>query len=339
MGAELELIEKIASIARSKKDSALVFGIGDDCAIITPPTFKDAALAITTDTMVEGVHFNLSYYSPFLLGRKAAASNLSDLAAVGARPRWALLTIEVSSEASSQRFWDSFSKGLSSWLYTYDVSLIGGDTVSSGNGLSIGLTLIGEVDKTGWLRRSGARPGDLIYCSGFLGEGAMGLHILEKKPGLHKRLVPKNAIKRLIKRHLDPTPRIELGLLLRRSRLASSCIDLSDGLATDLAHICRQSDVGALLFQDRLPLSRALRLASRALGYDPNQLALTGGEDYELVWTGLSQDQKTFRVIGARLGLKVSVIGQIIADSKNRVILQSSKGTKDITFKGYEHLI
>ncbi|RPI54708.1 MAG: thiamine-phosphate kinase, partial [Deltaproteobacteria bacterium] len=217
---ERDLIAKIQRFAGTPaKDFSVLVSIGDDCAVVVPS--PDRHLIITTDTLVEPIHFDLDYFDPWYLGRKTAAVNLSDIGAMGGNPRWALLNLAVR-PGMTDRFWDSFSKGLISRLSEYGVSLVGGDTVSTPDRLSLSLTLIGEVKKGEWLSRSHAQPDDLIYCSGNLGEAAAGLGLLRKykekrnpfkgRKGAH--WISRAVLKHLVNRHLDPEPRVRLGQAL-----------------------------------------------------------------------------------------------------------------------------
>lgn len=339
---ERDLIAKIQRFAGTPaKDFSVLVSIGDDCAVVVPS--PDRHLIITTDTLVESIHFDLDYFDPWYLGRKTAAVNLSDVGAMGGNPRWALLNLAVR-PGMTDRFWDSFSKGLISRLSEYGVSLVGGDTVSTPDRLSLSLTLIGEVKKGEWLSRSHAQPDDLIYCSGNLGEAAAGLGLLRKykekrnpfkgRKGAH--WIPKAVLKHLVNRHLDPEPRVRLGQALASSGMVKTAIDVSDGIATDLAHVCKNSRVGAEVWAREMPVSRALKRTSWILGISPLNLALTGGEDFELLWTVSEKMEYEIRKIAVKiLGHKPFRIGKIVQG--DRVILKTSQGAKDITYQGYEH--
>ncbi len=341
---ERDLIAKIQRLAgASIKDPSVLVGIGDDCAVVAPS--PDRYLIITTDTLVESIHFDLDYFDPWHLGRKTAAVNLSDAGAMGGNPRWAFLNLAVR-PGLTDRFWDSFSKGLLSRLSEYGVSLVGGDTVSAPDRLSLSLTLIGEVIKGKWLSRGRAQPDDLIYCSGNLGEAAAGLELLRKykkkrspfrgRKGAHG--ISRPVLKRLVSRHLDPEPRVTLGQALAANGMVQTAIDVSDGIATDLAHICKNSRVGAEVWAREMPVSRALKRTSGILGMLPLNLALTGGEDFELLWTVSQKNESEVRKIAAKiLGHRPFRIGKIVQG--NRVILKTSQGAKDITYQGYEHYI
>jgi thiamine-monophosphate kinase len=339
---ERDLIAKIQRLAGTTiKDFSVLVSIGDDCAVVAPS--PDRHLIITTDTLVESIHFDLDYFDPWHLGRKTAAVNLSDVGAMGGSPRWALLNLSVRS-GLTDRFWDNFFKGLISRLSEYGVSLVGGDTVSAPERISLSLTLIGEVKRGKWLSRSYAQPDDLIYCSGNLGEAAVGLVLLRKyiekrnplkgRRGAH--VISRAVLKHLVNRHLDPEPRVRLGQALAESGMVKTAIDVSDGIATDLAHICKNSRVGAEVWAREMPVSRALKRTSLILGISSLNIALTGGEDFELLWTVSEEmESEVLKVAVKILGYKPFRIGKIVQG--DRVNLKTSQGTKDITYQGYEH--
>ena len=339
---ERDLIAKIQRLAGAPiKDPSVLVSIGDDCAVVAPS--PDRHLIITTDTLVESIHFDLDYFDPWHLGRKTAAVNLSDAGAMGGNPRWAFLNLAVR-PGMTDRFWDSFSKGLLSRLSEYGVSLVGGDTVSAPDRLSLSLTLIGEVIKGKWLSRGRAQPDDLIYCSGYLGEAAAGLELLRKykekrspfKDRKRAHRISGAVLKRLVNKHLDPEPRVTLGQALAANGMVQTAIDVSDGIATDLAHICKNSRVGAEVWAREMPVSRALKRTSWILGISPLNLALTGGEDFELLWTVSEKNESEVRKIAAKiLGYRPFRIGKIVQG--DRVILKTSQGAKDVTYQGYEH--
>lgn len=335
---ELDLISKLAQkTASTIHDPALLVGIGDDCAVVAHN--KDTLLAVTTDTLVEGVHFDLAYFDPWHLGRKTAGVNLSDIAAMGARPRWAFLNI-ASRPGLPAGFWDAFMDGLLSKLTQFGAVLAGGDTVSAPHDLSLTLTLIGELAPGRCLRRSGARSGDIIYCSGPLGDAASGLHYLKahSQNGVSDSLVTRRCAKQLIERHLDPEPMVRLGMSLAMSGVVSAAIDLSDGIATDLAHICAASGLMAELDAASLPISRAARRISRVLGLSPIRLAVSGGEDFELLWTVSAQNEPEMIKTASRvLGHPPFRVGRM-TEGKG-VYLKLNGQLIDITFCGYEHQV
>ena len=342
MISERELIKKILRISSvSKKDPALVSGIGDDCAIIAPDPSRH--LAVTTDTMVETVHFDLSYFAPWHLGRKLASVNLSDLAAASARPRWAFLNIAMR-PGLSEDFWDVFFSGLCSRLDEYGAFLAGGDTVSSPKHLTLTLTLVGDVDKEKRLTRNSASPGDLVFCSGFLGEAACGLLWLMKMKEkgikglncLSSSGLPDQSVGKVVRRHLDPEPRLKLSSALAASGFVKAGIDISDGLSTDLSHICEESKAGAAIYPDAIPISEETQAVARLLSQNPINLALSGGEDYELLWTAPERfKDQVISIASEAMGCPPNIIGKIVAGKG--VFLKDGEEMRDVSFKGYEH--
>ncbi len=343
---ELGLIQKIRQLAAgssSDEVSARVARtIGDDCAEVIPSPGKN--LLITTDTMCENVHFSLSYFSPWQLGAKLASVNLSDIAAMAGTPRWAVLNAEVPEKLSNTAgpFWGDFLRGLISRLLSFGTVLVGGDTVrSSSDKLSLTLTLLGEIDPGGAIYRSEAREGDLVYCSGYTGEAACGLEILENSS--ISPAIPGAVRKRLTKRHLSPEPRIELGKALARTGI-NSLIDTSDGIASDLAHVAQESRLRAVVFQELLPVSRSIRVFCKALARGkglvlperPQEYALFGGEDFELIWTVSPPNRKAVERVAAEiLGYPPLLIG--FMEGGSGCFLDMGGSRLDISFKGYEH--
>lgn len=296
-------------------------GIGDDCALLNIPDKQ--TLAISTDTLVSGNHF-LPDISPADLAHKALASNLSDLAAMGADPAW--LTLAITLPDVDEAWLEAFSDSLFEQINYYDMQLIGGDTTRGP--LSMTLGIYGYVPAGRALKRSGAKPGDWIYVTGTPGDSAAGLAILQDR--LH--VDNEQDAQWLVKRHLRPTPRILQGQALRD--LASSAIDLSDGLSSDLGHIVKASDCGAMLDMDAMPFSDAMRRH-----VEPEQAlrwALAGGEDYELCFTVPERNRGALDVAIGQLGVPFTCIGQMSADVEG---IQFTRDGKPVSFdlKGYDH--
>jgi len=296
-------------------------GIGDDCALLNVP--EKQTLAISTDTLVSGIHF-LPDINPADLARKALAVNLSDLAAMGADPAW--LTLALTLPSVDEAWLAGFSDSLFDLLNYYDMQLIGGDTTKGP--LSMTLGIHGFVPEGRALKRSGAKPGDWVYVTGTPGDSAAGLAILQN------RLTVKSEEDAgyLVKRHLNPTPRILTGQALRG--LANSAIDLSDGLISDLGHILKASECGARIDLDALPFSEAMQRC-----VEPEQAlrwALSGGEDYELCFTVPELNRGALDVALGHFGMKYTCIGQISADVEG---LHFQRDGKPVTldWKGYDH--
>ena len=296
-------------------------GIGDDCALLKVP--ENQTLAISTDTLVAGVHFMRDIH-PADLGYKALAVNLSDLAAMGADPAW--LTLALTLPEVDESWLQPFSDSLFELLDYYSMQLIGGDTTRGP--LSMTLGIHGLLPEGRALKRSGAHVGDWIYVTGSLGDSAAGLALLQHR----EKISDPIAHEALIKRHLRPMPRILQGQALRS--LASAAIDISDGLISDLGHILQASHCGARINLDALPLSAALSQhfpAEQALEW-----ALTGGEDYELCFTVPEINRGALDASLGRLGVPVTCIGQIAPQAEGIQLLQQDRPVT-FTGKGFDH--
>ncbi|MEN8142602.1 MAG: thiamine-phosphate kinase [Thermodesulfobacteriota bacterium] len=326
--SEKEIISRIRQGSRTQSGDLLV-GIGDDCAVIRRG--NGLVEVVTTDTLVEKVHFDRDWHDPQLLGRKAAAVNLSDVAAMGARPRFALLSIGLPAELPAG-WLDDFMAGFMEILGEYNTDLVGGDTVASGGGLVFSVTIIGEVEEDKLLLRSGARSGDRVMVSGPLGNAAAGLDICRrKKDGWAEGQWPN-----LVQAHLDPVPEVVLGGLLADSGMVSAMMDLSDGLATDLAHLCAESRVGAEIESGSIPMTGGLRSAAEALDRDPSGWALSGGEDYRLLCTVPPDDEAALqKIVRNELGRELYSVGRIVDGSG--VFLLEGEDRRDISYQGYDH--
>ncbi len=265
---EFELIERhLRGLGAARGD--VVLGVGDDCALVTPPPGHELALA--ADTIVEGVHFPRGL-APADIGHRVLAVNLSDLAAMGAEPAWALLTLTL--PVPDEAWLDAFAAGFGALALRHGIALVGGDTTSGPLTATVAIT--GFLSPGTALRRSGAHAGDSVWVSGFPGEAAAGLAVLQGRVE-----GPRQARARLAARFLRPEPRVAIGRALRGA--ATACIDVSDGLAGDLGKLCAASGVGAALEGGRLPVSTDL-VACTGDGQARRYL-LAGGDDYELLFT------------------------------------------------------
>ncbi|QIR16111.1 thiamine-phosphate kinase [Shewanella aestuarii] len=315
---EFQLIEKYF-LNRGQKRRDVLLDIGDDCALVEPASGK--SIAISCDTLVEGVHF-FADMPAHALGYKSLAVNLSDLAAMGAEPAW--MTLALSLPNVDEQWLSEFSNGLFEAAEYYQVALIGGDTTRGPR--CINITINGQVPKGKALKRSAAKVGDWIYVTGTLGDSALGLDLLR---GVYQ--VAPQFKDYLLNRHYYPTPRVLAGQSLRG--LASSAIDLSDGLVSDIGHILKASNVGAVIDANQIPISTALASCvseEQALAY-----ALTGGEDYELLFTVPESERGAIDTALLHAGVKFVKIGQICAGDKLKFTLDGKPFTPD--FKGFEH--
>jgi thiamine-monophosphate kinase len=283
MDSEDQLIRRIARAVPSCQGTAnntagVLMGIGDDAALLAGRPGREWVL--TCDQFIDGVHFRAESYPPDSVGYKSLARATSDLAAMGANPHSFLLALALPS-ARTGAWLDGFLRGMRRAARELGLRLIGGDTTRSER-VSINLTVIGEIRKGLAVTRSGARPGDVICVSGRLGRAALGLALMEARVRSSKSLAP------LLQPHLYPKNRIHLGAWLARHRVASAMMDISDGLSTDLVRMCKSSGVGARLVSEQIPAVNIPATAARALRrrrLDPLEMALHGGEDYELLFT------------------------------------------------------
>ncbi len=296
-------------------------GVGDDCAVIDE---GDRWLLFTTDALVEGIHFDLSYFSPSHLGKKLAAVNLSDIAAMGGRPKYGLLTIGFSS-APQESFVKPFFDALETKLSQFGAYLVGGDIVKSPQRMFLNLVLLGEIAPGAAIFRSGANPGDLIFVSRPLGAASAGLELLQKGLSLPNSLACAQ---------LEPEPEVELGQLLAESGLVSAMMDISDGLALDLTRLCQASTVGAEIEEESIPIAREIFKFS--LSKEPIWYALSGGEDFALLFTVPPEKKAAIFSFLISTNRKPYLIGKII--DGNRVYLKQKDGIrKDISYLGFIH--
>lgn len=312
---EFELIDVFFNHANINRPDVLL-GIGDDAAILIPP--KDQLIAASIDTLIEGVHFLGSTPAQYI-GHKALAVNLSDLAAMGAEPAWAMLALTL--PKADETWLRAFANGFFNLAKTFNVQLIGGDTTHGA--FCISVQIQGFIPKGAALRRDGAQAGDKIYVSGTLGDAGLAL-ALQAHASLLSPAEQQHVNERL---HL-PTPRVALGLALRN--IANSAIDISDGLLADLNHILTQSRVGAVLNADSIPLSSALKKLphDEALSY-----ALSAGDDYELCFTVPPDKAAFIQAISKTTGVPCTCIGEVVTE----VGMQITGKPVNLTRHGYQH--
>lgn len=315
---EFGLIDRIAH--RVAASPSVPLGIGDDAAALLPT--PGTLTLITSDMLLEGVHFDLDFCDPQSLGRKSLAVNLSDLAAMGAHPRHFLLSIALPADISLE-FIDGFMAGVMEQAERFGVTLVGGDTCASKGGVAISITALGEQRPELVVKRSGAATGDLIYVTGTVGDAAAGLR--ELRAGVREGY--------LVARQLDPQPRVAAGAALAEAGLCSAMIDVSDGVLGDLAHICEQSGVGARLELAGLPLSAEYRATC---GADPFALALSGGEDYELLFCTPKSKADGVESLLQRLGLSVAKIGEI-TEGNSVELVTAEGGVYAPALRGFDH--
>jgi thiamine-monophosphate kinase len=322
--AEKTLISQIRRLAKPGTSPAVIAGIGDDCAVLRllPRSGTQNDTLVTTDFSLEGIHFRRDWHPAESVGHRCLARGLSDIAAMGGEPVAAFLTLALPRHLP--RSWvGRFARSLISLAERYGVTLAGGDTAESPNGILADIVVVGTVPKGKAVLRSRARPGECIYVSGELGGSAAAVWAMRKKP--KRKLNPRE-----YPRHFFPEPRIELGRVLREKGLANAMIDTSDGLSTDLAHICEESGVGAEIEARLIPRASVGKPARQV----DLELALHGGEDYELLFTAPSGKRIPSRVAG----VPVTQIGHVTRARGRRIILRNEDGIGyELQPGGWEH--
>ena len=272
MVSECEFIETIKSKYSLDK-------IGDDCAVLPKDAEKD--LLLTADMLVEDIDFRLDWTTPEFLGHKALAVSLSDIAAMGGEPKWAMLSIGMPKQIWIAGFADRFYRGLMALAARFNVEIVGGDISKTPDKIVIDSIVGGEVTRGKAIHRSGARPGDLIFVTGPLGGAAGGLKLLESGARLDETRSHK--VRNLLLRQLQPQPQIDTAKLLNKDYIATAMIDISDGLSQDLMHLCKASGVGARIDAGNLPVETTL--ADHFTADEILEMAVNGGEDFELIFT------------------------------------------------------
>jgi thiamine-monophosphate kinase len=314
---EFGLIRQIGKICIEQSRDILL-NIGDDAAAVKTGT---KTTLLSSDMLAEGVHFDLKTTSFRQLGHKILAVNLSDIYAMGGRPRFFLLNIAIPDKCDVNNIREIY-RGIRKLASEHGVKVIGGDTTASKYGLVLSGTMVGEADRV--ISRKGAKPGDSIFVSGTLGDSAMGLEILKKtrhkkrETGTSRFSLPGSQLK-LCKRHLMPEP-----MTIKRTKDITSMIDISDGLLADLGHICDESRVGAMIYSNRIPLSKELITVSKPSGKDPLEYALKGGEDFVLLFTSPAKSRRD----AVRIG-EIIKKGRYLADPMGR--------KRRFKAEGYEH--
>jgi len=306
-------------------DPSLVQGIGDDVAVIRT---GNRILLATTDILIEGVHFDRSWIDPYHLGNKALMVNLSDIAAMGGVPTYFLISLGLPRNLSLD-FVSRFYRGMKDGAKRYSVALVGGDTSLSPK-IVVNICLLGEGQAQRLLFRKGAKVGDDLWVSGTLGDAALGLRILKNQGA-------KGKAKALIKRHLSPSPRLPLGQALARHGWATAAIDVSDGLLIDVSHLLEESKVGALIWEDRIPLSRSYRRWVRLYSKDPYRFALSGGEDYELLFAAPAEIRRRLLSLSISSKVELTRIGTILPPQKGLRVVNKEGKTYSPSRFGFDH--
>ncbi len=306
---EFGLINKITKKPRNKD---ILVGIGDDAAVIK---FKKGLQVLTTDTLVEGDHFRREWFSPKQIGMKAIEINISDVAAMGAIPNYVLVSLALPNELDLQ-FVEDLYKGMWKTCDKYNTEIIGGNMTHSEN-IIISITMTGKVEKKNLSLRSGAKSGDLILVSGYLGNGKAGLQLFKNN---------LKGFEKVRKNYLEPKANLDIGLKI--APYVNSMIDVSDGLAPEIGHICDESKCGAILYIDKIPIKDDVRKVAKKLDEKEYDYALFGGEDFELVYTVSKEN------LGKVNGF---LIGEITG--KKDVFLSYKGKAKKLTKSGYDHFL
>jgi len=339
---EFEFIRRLREQVQSRETSSRVLkGIGDDAAVISQSLGRDSV--ITTDLLIEDIDFHRASTPPRLLGHKALAVSLSDIAAMGARPAYSFLSLGLPEEIWQGDFKDKFYEGYLALADKFGVALAGGDISRSKDKIVIDSIVVGEVSTRSAIMRSGARPGDQVFVTGTLGGAATGLKLIELGARLSEAPAvatgpsqdsEEHAIQSLLGRQLRPSPRVGWGIVLGTEQLASAMIDISDGLSSDLAHLCAESGGGAVIESASIPVDKdVIKLCGRR-ALDPLALALHGGEDFELLFT--VSPENVDRLPRRVDGVEVSLIGEI-TDKSGSIRIREKDREWDLPAQGFEH--
>ncbi len=325
---EAGIIRRIQEHGPARPASHIRKGMGDDCAVLE--TGGKRLLLVTTDTLIEGVHFTDQTLLPEALGWKSLAVNISDMAAMGGTPHTAFLSIALKPE-STIRFLESFMVGFKTLADETAIVLAGGDTVQSPSFSVITIALLGDCAPENVVYRSGARVGDNLWVTGPLGNAAGGLFLLREGSSFEP-----SGYEALIQAHQRPMPRLKVGKALGQSGLVHAMIDISDGVAKDLGHICEQSNTGALLQTTSIPMTDALLRLAAHVRRRPLDWALHGGEDYELLFTASSSDEdKIVSLVTKISGAPPAKIGTMIRE--DGIWLETEAGRRRLRPGGYVH--
>lgn len=316
------------------QNASSILGVGDDAAVID---HFGRQTVVTTDLLVEGVHFDLIYTPLKHLGYKSVVVNLSDIYAMNAQPTQVVMSLGISNRFSVESL-DEFYEGVYAACEKYGVDLVGGDTTSSQKGMIISVTAIGEVAPGAYVKRSTARKGDLICVSGDLGAAYLGLIFLEREkkiflesPGVQPDLEGESYV---IGRLLKPEARQDIiDFLAKNTITPTSMMDISDGLSSEVLHLCKQSNLGCVLYEEKIPVAEQTRLAAFKFELDPTACALSGGEDYELVFT-LAQEDYDKLVLNEQ----ISVVGYMTEPEQGSHLITKGGSRHALTAQGWNHL-
>ena len=327
---EFNLIDRIRKILPVSGKKDLIIDIGDDTAAIRMAHKK--ALLLTCDIQVEGRHFLFDRTTPYRVGRRSMAVNLSDIASMGGKPTYALVSLGLPADMPVESFHRMF-EGMRDEMSAFGAYIIGGNLARTKEELVIDVTMVGEVEASRILTRSKVRPGDRVFVTGTLGASGAGMEALR----VYGKKVPRKYAE-LVKRHILPVPRVEMGIRIGRSGVASGMIDLSDGVAGDLYHICEKSGVGAEIHEACLPLPEHIGEIAEKCGRSVRDIALHNGEDYELLFT-VPPDvpERKIRALPGNTGVQVTEIGKIV-EKRAGYRLVDARGKKTLLRPaGWDH--
>jgi thiamine-monophosphate kinase len=330
----------ILTRSRRAPGSGIQLGIGDDAAVLR--TDPEVDFLFCSDLSVEGIHFETEWADPYLIGRKALAVTVSDIAAMGGEPRFAVSSVAFP-RGWSMGMIERLFAGMFDFAGGHGFSLVGGDTSASPGPLFIDTSAIGVCGRGRAISRAGARPGDLVFVTGELGGSALGLKLLQQRASLPETTevtgdAAIRARQSAVARHLEPTPRIQAGRMIGMEGAATAMIDISDGLATDLSHIVESSCSGAIIHAELLPLAESLRdLGPSALEMSPVDLALTSGEEYELLFCTQPENAGRISNLSERLQLPITRIGEITG--KPGLFIERNQQIQALNPTGFEHEI
>lgn len=326
---EFGLIDRIKNLVETKSEPILV-GIDDDAAAVQISPRK--ILLAAADALIEGVHFDLRYFNFYQLGWRALAANLSDIAAMGGQPLYALVSLGLPPHLDSDSVLDLY-RGMKTLGDEFQTKIVGGDTTQSPDRIFISIAVLGEADPNKICRRAGAQVGDAIFVTGDLGASEAGLRIL--KSGDDKL---KSKFSAPVAKHLTPRPRVREAQFLVEEFPIHAMIDISDGLASEVHHICRLSNAGALVAQNKIPIHPQTRAAAKYFGDDPLEYALHGGEEFELLFTAPAElSDKLRNDFFEQFHLPCSAIGVIREKSLGVVLQHLERGDQDLPAKGFDH--
>ncbi len=331
---EFGLIDELTKDIKPKNKST-IFGIGDDAAVLKYPEGKK--ILVSKDLLIEGVHFDMTFMPLKHLGYKSAIVNFSDMAAMNGKPKQMIVGLGISSKYSTEALKEIYA-GMKKACEIYGVDFVGGDTTSSSHGLFISVTVIGEANENEVVYRSGAKPNDLLCVSGDLGGAYMGLLILEREkrafqanPKMQPELEDHDYI---LQRQLKPEARTDIVDKLKKAEiLPTSMIDISDGLASEILHICKSSDTGCVIYEEKIPIDQSTFDMAKEFKIVPTVAAMNGGEDYELLFTINQDDYEKLNTIK-----NVSIIGYITDKAEGQRLITNDDQSFDIEAQGWDAL-